>query len=47
MERYCSDNPGTFFFSRAIYDDDTWIPFEIEYGILKAPYQLEIRRFPS
>ncbi len=47
MERYCSDNPGTFFFSRVIYDDDTWVPAEVEYGILKAPYQLEVQRFPN
>ena len=35
MERYVADHPGTFFYHRAIYDDDTWIPEQLNYGILR------------
>lgn len=35
MEAFVATNEGTFFFHRAIYDDDTWIPAELEYGVLK------------
>jgi hypothetical protein len=34
MERYIADHPGTFFFHRPIYDDPTWIPARLEYGLL-------------
>ena len=34
MERYVSEHPGTFFYHRAIYNDTTWIPNLLEYGIL-------------
>lgn len=40
MERYCADNPGTFFFSRPIYDYPpptrrSWTPCALEYGVLR------------
>jgi len=34
MERYVAAHPGTFFYHRPIYDDDSWIPNELEYGVL-------------
>lgn len=35
MERYVEENPGTFFYHRPIYDDKTWIPQSLRYGVLK------------
>jgi hypothetical protein len=35
MERYVADHAGTFFFHRPIYDDDSWIPEKLEYGVLR------------
>jgi hypothetical protein len=35
MERYVADHPGTFFYHRPEYDDDTWIPTRLEYGVLQ------------
>lgn len=34
MERYVAERLGTFFYSRAIYDDDTWIPQMLDYAVL-------------
>lgn len=34
MERYVADHPGTFFYHRPLYDDQTWVPELLEYGIL-------------
>jgi hypothetical protein len=34
MERYVAKYPGTFFYHRPTYDDDTWIPASLEYGVL-------------
>ena len=34
MERYVAEHPGTFFYHRPIYDDDSWIPESLEYGVL-------------
>lgn len=36
LESYCSRNPGTFCFIRPLYSDKSWIPAELEYGILKT-----------
>lgn len=47
MERYCADHPGTFFFSRMLYSNETWVPSEIEYGILRSVTDLEVRRFAN
>jgi hypothetical protein len=35
MEQYVERHPGTFFYHRPIYDDETWIPSDLEYGVLK------------
>lgn len=34
MERHVAEHPGTFFYHRPVYDDDTWIPAILEYGVL-------------
>lgn len=35
MERYVEEHPGTFFYHRPIYDDETWIPQLLNYGVLE------------
>jgi hypothetical protein len=35
MERLAAHYPGTFHFHRARYDDDTWIPCALQYGVLR------------
>ncbi len=35
MEVYAETHPGTFTFSRLIYNDDSWVPSALEYGVLK------------
>jgi hypothetical protein len=35
MERYVAQHTGSFFYHRARYDDDTWIPQALEYGVLR------------
>jgi hypothetical protein len=34
MERFVASHLGTFFFHRPLYDDGTWVPAELEYGVL-------------
>ncbi|MEJ0024969.1 MAG: hypothetical protein WDN01_02980 [Rhizomicrobium sp.] len=36
METYCSRNPGTFYFVRPLYQNGSWIPSELEFGIFKT-----------
>ena len=47
MERYCAKNPGTFFFSRLIYADETARPTEIEFGILMSDGTLWVDVFSN
>lgn len=47
MERYCSENEGTFFFSRLIYTDETARPSEIEFGILMRDTSLWLEVFDN
>jgi hypothetical protein len=47
MERACVANPGTFCFSRPIYDDQTWVPAELDYGVLYSPRTVDVRTFPN
>lgn len=47
MERYCASHPGTFFFSRLIYADETARPSEIEFGILKPDKSLWVEVFEN
>jgi hypothetical protein len=35
MERFVAAHPGTFFYHRPIYKDDTWIPALLEYAVLR------------
>jgi len=34
MEHHVAKHPGTFFYNRATYDDETWIPHCLKYGVL-------------
>ena len=45
MERYCAENLGTFCFSRPLYNDRTWHPCAIEYGILLPNNELWVEWF--
>jgi len=47
MEKIAAENPGTFHFHRALYDDDTWIPATLEYGVLKDDREWLIERFAN
>lgn len=44
LERYCSMNPTAFCFSRLLYSDATWVPNEIEYGVLYHAKQFRVER---
>ncbi len=46
MERYVTENLGTFFYHRPEYDDETWIPVVLEYGVLLegAKWWIEVFR---
>jgi hypothetical protein len=33
MERYATEHRGAFFYHRPIYDDDTWLPNQLEFDI--------------
>lgn len=46
FERRCVANPGTFCFVRPFYEDDSWVPTELEYGIL-VDGNLESKMFPN
>ena len=45
MERFVSTHPGVFFYHRPIYDDDTWIPWQLDYGVLVDDERWWVRRF--
>lgn len=47
MEKYCVLNPGTFCFSRPLYDDQTARPSFIEFGILKKNGELWMECFDN
>jgi hypothetical protein len=47
MERYCQHNPGVFFFVRPLYNDLTWIPHQIGYGIYTKEGGLLLNRFDN
>ena len=47
MRRYCADRPGTFCFSRPIYADRSWVPRQIEYGVLRDDGELWVRRIDN
>lgn len=35
MEKHTARHPGTFYFHRACYEDDSWVPAQLHYGVLK------------
>lgn len=47
MEREAADRPGTFHYHRASYDDDTWIPATLEYGVLRRTGEWWIAQFDN
>ena len=46
MERECVDQ-AMFCFSRPIYDDRTWVPAELEYGVLRSASAWFVQKFPN
>ncbi|MDD5219239.1 MAG: hypothetical protein PHV11_01555 [Candidatus Bipolaricaulis sp.] len=47
MERYCTEHPGTFAFSRPVYDSPSWWPCEIEHGLLRDDGTLWVQGFDN
>jgi hypothetical protein len=47
MEKTCVAQRGTFYFSRPIDDDDTWVPVGLEYGVFQAVQNMDYRIFPN
>lgn len=47
MERFYSDNPGTFIFTRPIYSDGSWVPQFIELGYITKEFELSAERFEN
>ncbi len=46
MERYAAAHPGAFCFARPIYDDHSWRPASLEYGV-RADEGLWVGRFAN
>ena len=46
METECV-RTSLFCFSRPIYDDRSWVPAELEYGVLRTANTLDFRTFPN
>ena len=47
MEKYCVVHPGTFCFSRPLYEDQTSKPSYLEFGILKDTGELWVECFDN
>ncbi len=47
MEEYAANNPGTFVFSRMIYEDESWVPVSLEYGALLPDGKLWVEWFEN
>ena len=47
MESAAAGTPGTFHFHRAVYDDDTWIPATIQYGVLRDDLEWWVEDFAN
>jgi hypothetical protein len=47
MERFVCNNPGTFAFSRPIYDDLTIVPSQLEYGYYDLDLNVHFETFPN
>jgi hypothetical protein len=47
MERYLQKNEGVFYFFRPIYNDLTWIPDQIDFGVFTKEKGLLLNRFDN
>jgi|GEM_PF-1258271 len=50
METACVARPGVdpvFCCSRPLYDDDSWVPAELEYAVFYSPQRIASRTFPN
>jgi len=47
LERYVAKYTGTFFYHRPIYNDNTWVPSFLEYGVLKEDKLWEVEVFTN
>jgi hypothetical protein len=47
MENYCYEQPGTFCFSRPIYEDGSSVPRWLEFGVLKTEGTLWVEVFDN
>ena len=47
MEKYVAEHLGTFFYHRPLYDDGTWIPNKLEYGVLREDREWWIDTFKN
>ena len=47
METEAATHRNTFVFSRPLYDDRTWVPAELEYGLLYDRNHLDVELFPN
>jgi hypothetical protein len=47
MERYVAATEGTFFYHLPRYDDETWIPSELEFGVLVEDAGWWVERFAN
>jgi hypothetical protein len=47
MEKFVAANPGTFVFSRPIYNDLSFCPYMLEYGYCDTSLNFTVRQFPN
>jgi hypothetical protein len=47
MERYAAAHPGTFVFARPLYNDMSWLPYALEYGVLMPDIGLWVEHFAN
>lgn len=47
MERFVAANPGTFVFSRPIYNDLSFCPYMLEYGYCDMNLNFFVKQFPN
>jgi len=47
MEKFVAANPGTFVFSRPIYNDLSFCPAKLEYGYCDTALNFAVKQFPN
>ena len=47
MERHVAEHVGTFFYHRPFYDDETWIPQCLQYGVLVEDDRWWVEKFQN